>query len=74
MGKVDGRKGKEEEVHILWGMLHADDAGIVLRSSGELDGMMAVIMTLHARRSGLRSPRRKQRLRACKPNVWGRCR
>ena len=29
-GKVDGRRGKEgEEVQTLWGMLYADDAGIV---------------------------------------------
>ena len=28
-GKVDGRGGKEEEVQRLWGMLYADDAGIV---------------------------------------------
>ena len=33
-GKVDGRRGKEgEEVQRLWGMLYADDAGIVSRSS-----------------------------------------
>ena len=31
-GKVDGRKGKEGgEVQRLWGMLYADDAGIVSR-------------------------------------------
>ena len=45
-GKVDGRGGKEEEeVQRLWGMLYADDAGIVLRSSEGLERMMTVIMT-----------------------------
>ena len=43
-GKVDGRGGKEEEeeeVQRLWGMLYADDAGIVsrvIRRTGEDDG------------------------------------
>ena len=45
-GKVDGRRGKEwEEVQRLWGMLYADDAGIVSRSSEELERMMTVIVT-----------------------------
>ena len=58
-GKVDGRGGKEEEeVQILWGVLYADDAGIVSRLSKGLERVMAVIVT--ARRSGLRSPSRKQ--------------
>ena len=45
-GKVDGRRGKEgEEVQRLWGMLYADDAGIVSRSSEGLERMMTVIAT-----------------------------
>ena len=45
-GKVDGRRGKEgEKVQRLWGMLYADDAGIVLRSSKGLERIMAVIVT-----------------------------
>ena len=44
-GKVDGQRGKEEEVQILWGMLYADDAGIVSRSSEGLERMMTVIVT-----------------------------
>ena len=45
-GKVDGRREKEgEEVQRLWGMLYADDAGIVSRSSEELQWMMTVIVT-----------------------------
>ena len=45
-GKFDGRKGEEEEkVQRLWGMLHADDAGIVSRSSEGLERMMTVIVT-----------------------------
>ena len=45
-GKVDGRRGKEgEEVQRLWGMLYADDAGIVSRSSKGLARMMTVIVT-----------------------------
>ena len=47
-GKVDGRGGKEEEeeeVQRLWGMLYADDAGIVSRSSGGLERMITVIVT-----------------------------
>ena len=45
-GKVDGRRGKEGEgVQRLWGMLHADDAGIVSRSSEGLERMMTVIVT-----------------------------
>ena len=45
-GKVDGRRGKEgDEVQRLWGMLYADDAGIVSRSSEGLERMMTVIIT-----------------------------
>ena len=45
-GKVDGRGGKEEEeVQRLWGMLYADDAGIVSRSSEGLERMTTVIVT-----------------------------
>ena len=45
-GKVDGRRGKEgEEVHRLCGMLYADDAGIVSRSSEGLERMMTAIVT-----------------------------
>ena len=44
-GKVDGRRGKEgEEVQRLWGMLYADDAGIVSRSLKGLERMMTVIV------------------------------
>ena len=43
-GKVDGRRGKEgEEVQKLRGMLYADDAGIVSRSSEGLERMMTVM-------------------------------
>ena len=45
-GKVDGRRGKEGmEVQRLWGMLYADDAGIVSRSSEGLERMVTVIVT-----------------------------
>ena len=45
-GEVDGRRGKEGEgVQRLWGMLYADDAGIVSRSSERLERMMTAIMT-----------------------------
>ena len=45
-GKVDRRRGKEEEeVQILWGMLYADDASIVSRSSEGLEKMITVIVT-----------------------------
>ena len=45
-GKVDGRRGKkEEEVQRLWGVLYADDAGIVSRSSEGLERTMTVIVT-----------------------------
>ena len=45
-GKVDGRRGGEgEEVQRSWGMMYADDAGIVSRSSEGLERMMTVIMT-----------------------------
>ena len=47
-GKVDGRRGtgtEGEEVQRLWGMLYADDAGIVSRSSEGLERMMTVIVT-----------------------------
>ena len=43
-GRVDGqRKGKVAQT--LWGMLYADDAGIVPRSPEGLEKMMAVIAT-----------------------------
>ena len=44
-GKNDGRGGKEEEeegVQILWGMLYADDACFVSRSSEGVEKMMTV--------------------------------
>ena len=45
-GKIDGRRGEEEEeAQRLWGMLYVDDAGIVSRSSEGLEGMTAVIVT-----------------------------
>ena len=45
-GKVDGRRGKEEDdVQRLWGMRYADDAGIVSRSSEGPERIMAVIVT-----------------------------
>ena len=45
-GKVDGRRGKEGEgVQRLWGMLYANDAGMVSRSSEGLERMMTVIVT-----------------------------
>ena len=45
--KVDQQGGEEEEKEAqrLWGMLYADDAGIVSRSSERLERMMTVIMT-----------------------------
>ena len=46
IGKIDGRVEKEEEkVQRLWGMLYADDAGIVSRSSKGVKRMMTVIVT-----------------------------
>ena len=46
-GKVFGRRGKEEEeVQRLWGMLYADDAGIVSRLSEGCERMMTVILTV----------------------------
>ena len=44
-GKVDGRRGKEGGVQRLWGMLYADDAGIVSRSLEGLEKMVTVIVT-----------------------------
>ena len=45
-GKIDGRRGKEEEeVQRLWGVLYADDAGTVSQSSEGLERMMTVIVT-----------------------------
>ena len=43
-GNVDGRAGKEEEeMQRLWGMLCADDAGIVSRSLEGLEGMTVIV-------------------------------
>ena len=45
-GKIDRRRGKEgEEVQRLRGLLYANDAGIVWRSSEGLERMMMVIVT-----------------------------
>ena len=43
--KVDGRGGEEEEEEAqeLWGMLYANDAGIVSRSPGGLGRTMTMI-------------------------------
>ena len=43
-GRVDGQE-KEEAAHTLWGMLYADDAGIVSRSPEGLEKMMTAIVT-----------------------------
>ena len=43
-GKVNGRGGKEEEeVQRLWGVLYAEDADIVSRSSEGLERMMVIV-------------------------------
>ena len=44
-GKVNRRRGKEEELQRLWGMLYAYDMGIVLPSSEGLERVMTVIVT-----------------------------
>ena len=43
-GRVDGQM-KEEEAQTFWGMLYADDAGVVSRSPEGLERMMTVIVT-----------------------------
>ena len=45
------------EAQGLWGMLYADDAGIISRSPGGIENMMTVIVTrvLGVRAHGLRS-------------------
>ena len=42
-GRPDGQK--EEAAQTLWGILYADDAGIISRSPEELEKMMTVIVT-----------------------------
>ena len=42
-GRVDGHK--KEKAQTLWGILYADDAGIVPRSPEGLEKMMTVIVT-----------------------------
>ena len=37
--KVDGRRGQDQEVQILYGMLYVDNAGIISRSSEGLQRM-----------------------------------
>ena len=74
-GKFGGQMGEEEEdEERLWGMLYADDAGIVSRSSEGLERMMMVIVTACARRSVLRSSRQNERFCPCEPKAGGRCR
>ena len=71
-GKFDGRRGKnEEEVQRLWGMLCADDAGVVSRSS--MERMMTVIVTACSA-FGLAVSKAKTELCACKPKARERCR
>ena len=73
-GKVDGRRGKEEEeVKRLWGMLYADDAGLVSRSLEGLERMITAIMTACSA-FGLTVSEAKQSSCACKPRAGGRCR
>ena len=43
-GRVDGHK--KEKAQTLWGILYADDAGIVPRSPEGLEKMMTVILTV----------------------------
>ena len=40
-----GKKKEEEEAQKFWGMLYADDAGIVSRSPGGLERMLTMIVT-----------------------------
>ena len=47
-GEVDGRGGKEEEVKSLWGMLYADDAAIVSRSSQGPERMTVIVKACSA--------------------------
>ena len=73
-GKVDGRGGKEEEeVQILWGMLCADHAGIVSRSSEGLNRKTTVIVNARSA-LGLQSPRQKQGSSAGKSKAGESCR
>lgn len=37
-------RGNEEGVQTLWGMMHADDSGIISRSPGILDKMIKVVV------------------------------
>ena len=45
-GRVDGQR--KEEAQTLWGMLYADDAGILARSPEGLEKIMVVIVTMCA--------------------------
>ena len=47
----------------LWGMLYADDAGIISQSPEQLRKMMGVIVVVYGRR--LASPYRRPRPRSC---------
>ena len=71
-GRVDGQE-KEEAAHTLWGMLYADDAGIVSRSPEGLEKVMTVIVTACAA-FGLTVSEAKTEIWACKRKVGGTCR
>ena len=71
-GRVDGQK-KEEAAQTLWGMLYADDAGFVSRSSEGLGTMMTVIVTACAA-FGLTVSEAKTETCARKRKVGGTCR
>ena len=71
-GRVDGQK-KEEAAQTLWGMLYADDAGIVSRSPERLEKMMTVIVTVCAA-FGLTYRKPRRRSCACNQKVGGTCR
>ena len=68
-GKVDGWRRKEGGgVQRLWGMLYANDAGIVSRSSEGLQMMMTVIVTAWSS-FGLTVSEAKTEMCACKPKA-----
>ena len=55
--------GKSVLATPLWGMLYADDTGVVSRSPEQLRKMVEMIVVVYARR--LASPYRRPRLRSC---------
>ena len=72
-GKVDGQRGKEgDEMQRLWGVLYADDASIISRSSEGLERMMSMMIVTACSSFGLTVSEAKTEIMCLETNDGGK--